>query len=73
MGRDRLLRQLLRERFVITLLTGECFDGLLERWDETTVEFVNCFAVTKNARVQVDGRLYFPRKQVSYLQRPEAS
>lgn len=77
MRRDRLLRDLLRERFVITLKTGETFDGLLDRWDESTLELVNPHAVTadqtRQTRVQVDGRLYLPRDQIAYLQRPDAS
>jgi small nuclear ribonucleoprotein (snRNP)-like protein len=72
MRRDRLLKSLLRERFVVTLKTGEAFDGLLDRWDESTIELVNPFAVTEKARVQVDGRIYLPREQVAYMQRPDA-
>lgn len=73
MRRDRLLRDLLRERFVVTLKTGEAFDGLLDRWDESTLELVNVQAVSESTRVQVDGRIYLPRAQVAYMQRPEAS
>jgi len=72
MRRDRLLKSLLRERFVITLKSGEAFDGLLDRWDESTVELLNPFAVTEKSRVQVDGRMYLPRAQIAYMQRPEA-
>lgn len=72
MRRDRVLRQHLRERFVITLLSGETFDGLLDRWDESTLELVDGYAVTERARVQVDGRLFLPRPQVAYMQRPES-
>jgi hypothetical protein len=73
MSRDRLLKQYLRERFVITLKTGETFDGLLDSWDETTLELLDPYAVGENTRVAVDGRLYLPRAQVAYMQRPEAS
>jgi hypothetical protein len=71
MRRDRVLRQHLRERFVITLLSGETFDGLLDRWDDSTLEFVDAFAVTERARLQVDGRLFLPRPQIAYMQRPD--
>lgn len=70
--RDSLLRQLLRERFVITLKTGETFDGLLDRWDESTIELLNAHAVSEKTRLPVDGRVYVPRDQVAYMQRPEA-
>lgn len=70
--RDSLLRQLLRERFVVTLKTGEAFDGLLDRWDESTLELINPTAVSEKTRVPVDGRIYVPRDQVAYMQRPTA-
>lgn len=70
MGRDRLLKQLLRERFVVTLKTGESFEGLLDRWDESTIELIGVSAVTETSRVKVDGRIYLPRGQVAYMQRP---
>lgn len=72
MARDRLLKALLRERFLVTLTTGETFDGLLDRHDESTIELLNVHAVTAERRVPVDGRIYFPRGQVAYMQRPEA-
>lgn len=73
MARDRLLKALLRERFVVTLKTGETFDGLLDRYDESTIELLNVHAVTEAQRVAVDGRMYLPRSQVAYMQRPEAT
>lgn len=66
--RDRLLKSLLRERFTVTLKTGETFDGLLDRHDESLIELVDVFAVSETSRVQVDGRLYLPRPQVAYMQ-----
>lgn len=72
MRRDRVLRAHLRERFVVTLLSGETFDGLLDRWDESTLEFVDAFAVTERARLEVDGRLFLSRTQVAYMQRPDS-
>lgn len=66
--RDRLLKSLLRERFVVTLKTGEAFDGLLDRHDESLIELVDVFAVSETSRVQVDGRLYLPRPQIAYMQ-----
>jgi hypothetical protein len=73
MGRDRLLKNLIRERFVVTLLDGQAFDGLLDRHDDAHLEFVDAHAIDKDARVSVDGRLYVPRSQVAYMQVPEAS
>lgn len=73
MSRDRLLKRYLRERFVVTLKTGEAFDGLLDAWDDSTIELVNVHAVAEKTRVPVDGRIYLPRPQIAYMQRPEAS
>lgn len=72
MRRDRLLRQYLRERFVITLKSGDTFDGLLDEWDETTVELLDPHMVTAEGRRPVDGRLYLPRSEIAYMQRPDA-
>ena len=72
MRRDRLLRTLLRERFIVTLTTGEAFDGLLDRFDDKHLEFVDTHAVTEQRPVRVDGRMYLPRERVAYMQRPDA-
>ena len=70
MRKDRLLRQLLRERFVITLRHGESFDGLLADTDDKTVRLVDAFALDGKNRVSVDGELFIPRGEVVYMQRP---
>lgn len=70
MARDRLLKSLIRDRFVITLKTGETFDGLLDDWDDRNLLFVDAYAVAENSRVQLDGRgLWLLRENVAYLQR----
>lgn len=73
MARDRLLKALLRERFVVTMVSGEAFDGLLDHYDESHIELVDASAHLKDGPVRVDGRLYLPRAQVAYMQRPEAA
>ena len=70
MRRDRLLKQLLRDRFVVTLRGGESFDGLLADADEKTVRLVDAFALDGKNRVSVDGELFIPRGEVVYMQRP---
>lgn len=70
MARDRLLKSLIRDRFVITLKTGETFDGLLDEWDDRNFLFVDAYAVGEKSRVQLDGRgLWVQRDNVAYLQR----
>lgn len=70
MGRDKLIRQHLRERFVVTLRDGETFEGLLVEADDRTFRFVNAFALDGKNRVAVDGELFIPRDESLYLQKP---
>jgi small nuclear ribonucleoprotein (snRNP)-like protein len=70
MRKDRLLRKLLMDRFVVTLASGESFDGLLVDLDEKTVHLADAVALDGRNRVKVDGTLYLPRAGISYLQRP---
>ena len=71
--RDRLMRQALRERFILTLASGETFDGLLVDVDDKTFRLVNAFAIDGAGRVSIDGDLFIPRTDVLYLQRPGVS
>ena len=66
--RDRLLRQVHLQRFVITLGSGETFDGLLADADDNCVRLVDVFAVDEKSRVSVDGEMYLPRLNISYMQ-----
>ena len=72
MSRDRLLKQMVRDRFVITLLNGQTFDGLLDRFDATHLELVDSHQITAEGKHPIDGRFYLPRVQVAFMQRPEA-
>lgn len=68
--RDRLVRQALRERFVVTLHGGESFDGLLLDADDRTVHLTDAYALSDKSRLRVDGELYLPRDGVAYMQKP---
>lgn len=68
--RDKLIRQQLRERFVVTLRSGDSFDGLLLEADEKTYRLADAFALSGRDRVSVDGELFIPRGEVLYLQKP---
>lgn len=70
-GPDRLVRAHLRSRFVVTMQSGDTFEGLVDDADDVTVVLVDAWAVTEQNRVQVDGRLFLPRSEVAYMQRPE--
>jgi hypothetical protein len=68
---DRLLRDRLRDRFVVTTVDDRTFDGLLAAIDERSVVLVEAAAIAANGdRAPVDGELILRRDQVAYLQRP---
>lgn len=68
--KDRLLRAAHLERFVVTLTSGETFDGLLADCDDNSVKLVGASAVSDTETVSVDGDLYLPRDKVAYMQNP---
>lgn len=73
MARDRLLKKLLRERFHITLTSGETFDGLLDEWDGNHFVFVDAGVITpvdetRTRREKVAGQLFIARDRVAYMQ-----
>lgn len=78
MARDRLMKRLLRERYVFTLASGENFEGLLIDADEKTVQIADVYALMPKPngavdRLQVDSYdMYLPRENVTYMQRPGA-
>lgn len=70
--RDRLLRKTLRERFLVTLKSGNAFDGLLDEWDRDHLVFVDANAYTTTngqpTLVAVQGQLFLRRDEVAYCQ-----
>jgi hypothetical protein len=56
---------------VVTLTDGTAFDGLLAEADDRTVVLVDAWALERNGRVEVDGRLFLPRDKVAYMQVPK--
>lgn len=69
--RQELLADRLRERYVVTLSSGETFDGLLVDVDERTVVMQDTSALYADGRkVPVDGDVILQRATVAYLQRP---
>ena len=70
--RDRLLRDNLRDRFVITLHSGETVEGLLWAVDDRTVILADAYSLAPlGQRTRIDGWVYLPRTAVLYLQRPQ--
>jgi hypothetical protein len=70
MNRDKIVRRVLRERFVATLKGGESFEGLLLDADEKTLRVTDAHKLDGRNSVQVDGEIYLPRSEILYLQKP---
>lgn len=69
-NRDRLVKSHLRTRFLVTLKTGEAFEGLLYEADDRTLVLADAFAVDEHARQRVDGQVFLDRQAVAYMQVP---
>jgi hypothetical protein len=62
----------LRERFVVTLATGETFDGLLDEVDESTLTLLDAHLLAADgSSTPIDGVMYLARDRVAYMQHPE--
>ena len=72
MARDRLLRRHVRDRFVVTLTSGESFSGLLDEHDSNHVTLVDAFTLGDGGQHKVSGSLFIPRDRIAYMQRPAA-
>lgn len=70
-AKDRIVASHTLQRTVVTLKTGETFDGLVRDADSRTLVLVKASSVaTGRDPVSVDGSLYVDRADVAYLQRP---
>ena len=68
---DRLLKRHIRTRYLVTLATGEAFDGVLIDADERHIVLADVESVAPNGdRLTVDGHLWLPRPGVAYMQLP---
>jgi small nuclear ribonucleoprotein (snRNP)-like protein len=69
----KVLRQVMRDRVVVTLKSGEAFDGVLMAADGRAWELVNAKALgvgERGADVPVDGSMILPADNIAYCQRP---
>lgn len=69
-NRDRLLKVALRDRFLVTMKSGEAFEALLADVDDRTLVMVDGYVVSDAGRHKVDGSLYLSRADVAYMQKP---
>ena len=68
-----VLRRCLRERVLVTLKSGEGFEGVLYKADRRSWELAQAKAVgagDRGADVPVDGALVIPVANVAFAQRP---
>lgn len=70
---DRIVRSLIRDRFVFTLLDDVTFEGVLLDSDERTFVLVDAAQIAADgSRKTVDGQLILDRTNVDYVQKPKA-
>jgi hypothetical protein len=68
---DVLMRDRLKERFVVTAVSGEAFAGLLIDVDDRTVVLRDVSVLKADgAQLPVDGELVLRRDAIAYMQRP---
>lgn len=70
---DRLVKTHMRQRYLVTLIDGDAFDGLLVDADARHLIFVDSDQIDSSGeRTKVDGSLWLPRERVAYMQQPKA-
>lgn len=68
---DRLIANHIRERYVVTLKSGETFDGTVTEADGRSLVLLRATSVAAGRDpIPVDGVLILARSDVLYLQRP---
>ncbi|KQT75394.1 hypothetical protein [Microbacterium sp. Leaf436] len=66
---DRLIRSMIRKRYIATLDTEETFEGVLIDVDDRHIILADVVSLASNGdRLDVDGHLWLPRLGVKYLQ-----
>lgn len=72
-SRDRLLRERVCDKVVVTLKTGAAFGGVLFKVDDRVLVLRDTQALgagQNGGPVGVDGELFLSRSDVEFLQRP---
>lgn len=72
-GRDRLLRERLCDRVVVTLKSGSAFSGILFKVDDRMVILRDSHALQAapdGGNVVVDGEVLLSRADFEFMQRP---
>jgi small nuclear ribonucleoprotein (snRNP)-like protein len=70
MRADRIVRRLLREEFLVTMKSGQTWQGVLTEADEHTLTLMAVSEVAPDgSRTPADGSIFLPRFDVAYMQR----
>ena len=74
MRADRIMRALVRHRFVITMVDEQAWDGVVMEADDRSIVIRDVTALVRDGdtvkRVPADGEVVLPRARVAYMQRP---
>lgn len=66
---DRMLRLQVNERFLVTMTTGETWDGQLKDVDDEHLVLRGVKALDGSQWKPVDGEIWLPRLSISYMQK----
>lgn len=71
MGRSRLIKRHIRQRFVVTLKTGETFDGRFEDIDDThlVLRGAESLSAETSHRIPIPGEVWIERRDIAYMQK----
>lgn len=72
-ARDRLLRERMCDKVVVTLKSGSAFSGILFKVDDRTLVLRDSHALQANpggGNVVVDGEVLLFRTDIEFMQRP---
>lgn len=66
---DRIVKQHLRTKFLITLKTGTTWSGLLVDADASTLQLIDAEVFDADGTsTKADGRVFLPRADLAYMQ-----
>jgi small nuclear ribonucleoprotein (snRNP)-like protein len=70
MRADRIVRRLLRTEFVVTMKSGQTWQGVLTEADEHSLALMAVSEIALDGtRTPADGQVFLPRRDVAYMQR----
>lgn len=67
---DRVVKQYLRTRFVVTMKPGQTWSGVLLEADNQTLRLSEARLINSDgSETAADGNVFLPRSDVAYMQR----